>query len=434
MEQQTKKTEPQTKKVKKRRYLSTDIDFEISSPVFKAVLTALLALLLVTVAVYQIYALTKTRKTLPTETALLSTVYRNITADAVALRSESVLPRTTSGTVVPMASNGSKVAVNDTVARVYSNPADAERASAFSRIEEEIDYYESIAALSAGNLVAGIDMYNRNVGNRLLDMLNCVSSGELTGFPDAVMEFSESVTKKQIAIGVNVDAGAKLQSLYSAMNDLNGISSGYTSVTAPEAGFYVNSSDGCEDMCDVSAIMSINCAGVDNLLNYTPVQQGSEVGKLITAFNWYIVCAVDEQDADGLEVGDNVKITVDALGGETLTMKLKAKNRAEDSRVALVFSSNIMNSRLALLRFSQIKIRVDEYEGYSVNKKAVRTVDGEVGVYIQLGNLIRFRKIDIIYSDDNIILAAASAQDGYLKLYDEIITEGVENNDGKIII
>ncbi len=419
-----------------RRQINTNIDFEFGSPAVKAVLSALLVILILTVFGYQVYARLRTHKQLPTETALISTVYRSVSAQAVALRSETVLDQNTAGTVVPMVENGSKVAINDTVARVFASAADAQNASSYSDLDEEIRYYEDIAALSSGNLVAGIELYNSNVTNRLTDMLNCVTAGRLSDFPEAVMEFSESVTKKQIAVGESVDVSAKLQSLYSQLNIFNNGSGNYSSVTAPASGYYVNTVDGCENIFDFSSgtsVTSLTADDIDALLKYTPSAGRINVGKLITEFNWYLVCVADEAEADMLEVGDSVKIAVEELGGKVFTMKLKAKNTGADSRTALVFSSNIMDSELATLRFSQVKIRVEEYKGYPLSKTAVRTVNGETGVYVQLGNMIRFRNIEIIYSDDSVYIAAESDKDGYLKLYDEVIIEGVENDDGKII-
>lgn len=419
-----------------RRQINTNIDFDFGSPVVKKGLAVLLAVLVLTVLCYQIIARSKSQKLLPTETALVSTYYRSITAQAAAVRSETVLSHSVTGTVVPMVSNGSKVAINDTVARIFSDPEDAKRASAHANLDEEIRYYEDIAALSDGNLVAGVDMYSSNVTKRLIEMQNCVERGDLSAFPDAVMEFSESVTKKQIAVGESVDVGQKLQSLYAQLNQMNDSSGSYSSVTAPASGYYVNSVDGYENIYDMSSgasVASLSAADIDSILNSSQSFGGSNVGKLITEFNWYLVCVVGEAEADGLEVGDNVKISVDELGGATVSMKLKAKNIGADSRAALVFSSNEMNSQLASLRFSQIKIRTEEYKGYTLAKTAVRTVNGERGVYIQLGNIIRFRKINIIYSDDNIFVAAESDEDGYLKLYDEVIIEGTENNDGKLV-
>ena len=120
-------------------------------------------------------------------------------------------------------------------------------------------------------------------------------------------------------------------------------------------------------------------------------------------------------------------------------MILKAKNNDGAGQTALVLSSDLMDAVLASFRKESVRIRLEEYTGYAVNKKAVRTVkndagEDEIGVFIQLGNIARFRRIEIVYSDDNIVLASnAEDKSGYLRLYDEIIIEGTDLYDGKII-
>ena len=79
------------------------------------------------------------------------------------------------------------------------------------------------------------------------------------------------------------------------------------------------------------------------------------------------------------------------------------------------------------------KIHMNEFTGYEISAKALRTVDGEKGVFIQLANVVRFRKVDIVYSDDTVILSGKSSKSGYVALYDEIIIEGTDLYDGKII-
>ena len=86
------------------------------------------------------------------------------------------------------------------------------------------------------------------------------------------------------------------------------------------------------------------------------------------------------------------------------------------------------------MRKINIKIHTEEYAGYEIDRKALRTVDGEVGVYVQLGNVVRFKKVDIVYSDDSLVLSKKKeGESGYVCLYDEVIIEGTDLYDGKII-
>ena len=47
------------------------------------------------------------------------------------------------------------------------------------------------------------------------------------------------------------------------------------------------------------------------------------------------------------------------------------------------------------------------------------------GVYVLVGETPEFRKIDVVYEDDNYCLSRLDAGSGYIALYDDIIVKGV---------
>ena len=159
------------------------------------------------------------------------------------------------------------------------------------------------------------------------------------------------------------------------------------------------------------------------------------VGKLVTSFSWYLVCTVSEKEVYGINTGGSVGVSFLNSSAGTVKMYVSAVNANEqDGTVTMVLRSNLMDAAIAALRKEKIKLIAEQYEGYVVDPKAVRTVDGATGVYVRLGNIVRFRKIDIAYSDDTMILAVCpDGESGYLKQYDEIIIEGTDLYDGKNI-
>ena len=52
------------------------------------------------------------------------------------------------------------------------------------------------------------------------------------------------------------------------------------------------------------------------------------------------------------------------------------------------------------------------------------------GVYILDGEEVAFRKVDVIYETDNCIVSDITDEEGYLHLYDQIITEGDDLGGG----
>ena len=57
------------------------------------------------------------------------------------------------------------------------------------------------------------------------------------------------------------------------------------------------------------------------------------------------------------------------------------------------------------------------------------------GLPVRVGNLLRFRRVDILYYSENGKYAICSAEEreGYLSLYDDMAVEGKDLYDGKLV-
>ena len=420
--------------VKKKKFNITNIDFELRSPLLRRILFIALAAVAVLFVIYQIASFGKSRiSMLNTQTALSRTITKSISAQGIVVREESILSARGSGTVVPRVENGSKVSAGDPVAEIFSSPQDAQYLLQLDDVKAQIAHYEAIQALSAGNIYENKDTYNQNISQSLFDLIGCIDGNELSALQERVESLSMSVTKKQIAVGTAVDVDVRLEGLYQRRETLQNYISQGSALTADRAGYYVDLADGYENVADYAAVLTSTPEDVSAMLSATPEMVSRNFGKLITQFNWYLLCNVSMESAESLKVGQKINIALSGYSGGTIRMLLVAMNESSDGRIALVFRSNLMNSEIASLRLEDVKICLEEYSGYAVDKTALRTVDGQVGVYVQVGNIVKFRKIEIIYSDDSIVIASAGGGSGYLRRYDEIITEGTDLYDGKIV-
>ena len=425
------------KKIKKEREgIPTDIDIEIASPKARAVLLAVVVLLILTFTVYQVYMVKGSHVNMKTQTAMYQTVTRSVPANGFVLREEQYVGNPHSGTVMPAVSNGTKVAAGDTVSKIFSSDEAAAAAARLEELDEDIEFYHTVISASTGVQPADLELYKQNVVDALIDLTDAAQAGDLTRFGALSRELRGAMTKKQISYGNQVDVSDKLADLLSERSALQHQVSEYASVTAEAAGFYVATSDGFENAVPFEDVPSLMAEDVDRLTGMEPsaVPRGT-VGKLVTNFGWYLVCNVKAREIDGIQSGKNVDVIFPDAGVGTVSMYVAAIN-AEKNRdyVTLILKSNKMNAAVASLRKETVKVCVEKYEGFVVEPKAVRTVDGVTGVYVRLGNIVRFRKIDIGYSDDSMILATVpDGESGYLKQYDEIIIEGTDLYDGKNI-
>ena len=102
----------------------------------------------------------------------------------------------------------------------------------------------------------------------------------------------------------------------------------------------------------------------------------------------------------------------------------------------VVVSCQTVNAEILSFGVETAQIDLKTYEGIRIDKAALHIVDGQRGVYVKYGNLQRFLKIETLYEDENYILIPDNGKlgtDNEVRLYDEIIVQGTNLEDGKLL-
>lgn len=420
----------------KKHSISTRIDFEITNPTLKKIGALFLVLLSLFLVIYPLFTLMGTTSAVKTQTAVMRTVYDTIDVKAFAIRKETVIDHKYSGTIVPSLVNGSKVAIGDTVANIYSDETKAGYAQRLSELEDEIEYYKTVSLNSQATHQTDIDVYKNKVTDILFSLTDNIEKDELSSVYSLSRQLREAITKKQMGTGQKIDVTAIIDSLTKEYDSLKGLAQPVSSVSAEGSGYYVNTADGYENIVDYVTAEELYPDDVNRLLEASPATVSQyNVGKLITDFNWYLVCNTTMEKLAGKTKGSYVNVIFGNSQLDEIRMKIEAVNTVDGSQeITLVLSSNIMNENIAQLRNVSVKIKVGSTSGLAVDRMALRTVDGEKGVYVKVGNIVEFKKVIIAYSDENIILSGDDDEtSGLLKLYDEIILEGTDLYDSKLL-
>lgn len=416
--------------------INTNIDIQIKSSKVKIILVAGFIILLLFFIGYQFYVYFGKRPAVATSTAIYQTIYKDVTTDGFVVRSEQYVTNTNAGTVVPAVVNGSKVTKGDVVAKAYTSEAYAKNNARLLQLEKDIDYYESVGSAASGTLPADISQYKAKVFSAAVKLTDAIDENNMSNISVLSDTFREALTKKQIVCGVSVDVSQTLAALKTEYESLSQSAGGYTAIAADAPGFYYNTTDGYENAVPYETVREMGISDVDRLLALPNSPVASDVeGKLITEYNWYIVCNISYLDGKKIEVGDALTVNFTGAAVDDLRMIVAAVNEDESAgKTTIVLRSNYMNEAIASLRKCTIKIRFEQHSGYIIDPRSVRTVDGEKGVFIYLRNQAKFRKINIVYSDENIILADGDGgKEGYISQYDEVLLEGTDLYDGKVI-
>ncbi|MBQ5994327.1 MAG: hypothetical protein IJL63_00555 [Clostridia bacterium] len=370
-----------------------------------------------------------------TQAALEKTVSASTLTEAFVVRDEYPITANITGTLVPLVDDGKRVASGDNVAVVFTSDEAAKNYNEIKALEKDVEYYSSLQN-KVGVQTSDIEPLDERVYSACEDYIIAINSGNADTFGRYQETLREYINSRQLSTGSVIDPSVKLEELNTQLEQLKRQNIGYNTITAPHPGYYISIADGYEDAVDYQSIEKLTTEQAINLFNseLTKADVSNYMGKLVDGFNWYLICVIDYEDAIRLKRGSAVDIEFTMTSAAPLKATVASICNTVDNKTAVVFRSNLMNTSYAGLRNEQIRVTFDKHTGLQISNKAIREVDGEKGVYVLSGNIVEFKKINIEYSDSDFSYCTnPDSKRGFLELYDEVITEGTDLYDGKII-
>lgn len=406
--------------------------FKLDQKALKYIVSSVLGVLIIAYFVYQVVQMNSSPY--KTEVALEREVQNIISVKAFVVRDESYITASqANGTVVSIAEDGKRVSSGDEVAVVFPDEESAAAYASFTKVSKEIEYYEQLKN-RVGVGVNSPETYNKMIDEACIDFIIASSEGIDGTFDDKLIDFRNAVTARQLATGEELNVDQKLESLKAEQESLKGKANKHNTITATKPGYYIGSIDGYENAISYSDVTNINCEKIDALFNYQKQEAPQNtMGKLVDNFNWYLLCNVPYTSSGELIEGKTVIVNIPNTAVGTIKCTVVHKGDKEGDNVAVVLKCNIMNRDVANLRIEDIEIITDEYTGIRINNSAIREVEGEKGVYVIRGNMIQFKKINILHSTEEYSVVEIVDDSAYIKPFDTIINEGVDLYDGKIV-
>ena len=280
-----------------------------------------------------------------------------------------------------------------------------------------------------------INSLTKKINSELYDYLDSVEARDFKTAIPSVELFRDSMVGKQIATGKSLDFSENLVKLNDELALLDSTKLDFTEIKSKDAGYFISGSDGFENVLKFSDIDSLTTKDVKKALKSKPDKISSDVvGRTVSSFKWYIACVIDTDKTVDITFDKKLYVNFPESGIERLPVSLYRIGDKGAKETVVVFCCDEMNKSLSDFRIEDIEIITDEYSGYKISNTSIRTIDGQQGVYIVRGNLMGFRKIRVIYStkDYSIVDNPDNASD-YIKLYDKVVTEGVDLYDNKLI-
>lgn len=388
--------------------------------------------LAVVFAGYQIYA--AVYKPITTATAMSFSTYDGIGITGYFVRDEALVSNAANGAVRYVVGEGEKVSKGGAIAEIYADAAAAANVAQAADLKQQIDTLKSMNSVSDPASV-DLDTLNNRIRSAYMGFLGSTDNGIYTGAPTAAEELLNTMNKKQIVTGSVSGFDALLSSLQTRLQGLQASSpKPLNTVRAEKSGFFVSTVDGLETVLTPNSIDTIDESMFDRLA--AAPKNGSGFGKIVSDYTWYIVAKMDNDDYLNFSTGNTVRLKTSISGCEELQAQVYRVQITKDKNSAIVvLKCDVMNGEIAATRSAPMTIINESYEGIKISKGSVRVVNGETGVYVMQGSIVKFKPIHILYQGDNYVICEKNdAGDvSKLRLYDEVIEKGKNLYDGKYI-
>ena len=442
------------------------MDREYLKRVLTYVLVSVVAIgAMIYVGYHMVKSFTKGVETMP---AYIDNFSESVTLDAYILRHERVISSDAAGTVNYLVKNGEKVAVGDELADICrsGNAGIRERIDEIDAEIKVLSEVEAGAAYSSASDATNIEVRIREL---LYSAAGSVSENDIIRASSTVKKMLAELNRHAIVTGQISGFKAEIAALEAERASLvSQLTDVAKTIVSDESAYFFYDVDGYEDAFRFEDIDKLSVDDVYAMTGAVSEASADHVGKMVLDYMWYIAVPTDRGTASYFEEGMSYDI---AFGAEdkTLSMRLRSVKTEPgvNGRASLIFESSDMPDDFEYTRMQPVTVKVREYAGYRVPLSAVRVMDIDgtevYGVYILHGNVVCFRRIEIILTQDGYALCDSTAgvpedDDGYyefpiigeetsaeteppaeyesipyLSLYDFVITSARGLYDGKII-
>lgn len=372
------------------------------------------------------------RRSYKTETAIKYTLAESITLDGVvAFDSVDVAG---SGDLGYLVQDGERVTNGTVVAEVYTDDSQGLQRERLDRLERTI----TLLTKSQNSTGSDLSVLTNQTKQALYNLLDKINTAQYSGITDAEDTFLLAQNRLQVSTGQTAGFADTIAALQVEYDSIKAQLDALQTITATTNGYFSSTAASPAIAADRQALDDADPATLQKMLaDGFPAAATDRAGQITTGFSWKFYAVCDLDTAARFDNISSVKISVPGKQNIPLSAAVEEVTPDKDNGLAkIVLQCQTINAEV--LSFGQETAQIDlkTYEGIRIDKEALHIVDGQRGVYVKYGNLQRFLKITTLYENDSYILIPENGKigtDNEVRLYDEIIVQGTNLQDGKLL-
>ena len=367
-----------------------------------------------------------------TETAIKYTLAESITLDGVvAFDSVDVAG---SGDLGYLVQDGERVTNGTVVAEVYTDDSQGLQRERLDRLERTI----TLLTKSQNSTGSDLSVLTNQTKQALYNLLDKINTAQYSGITDAEDTFLLAQNRLQVSTGQTAGFADTIAALQVEYDSIKAQLDALQTITATTNGYFSSTAASPAIAADRQALDDADPATLQKMLaDGFPAAATDRAGQITTGFSWKFYAVCDLDTAARFDNISSVKISVPGKQNTPLSATVEEVTLDKDNGLAkIVLQCQTINAEV--LSFGQETAQIDlkTYEGIRIDKEALHIVDGQRGVDVKYGNLQRFLKITTLYENDSYILIPENGKigtDNEVRLYDEIIVQGTNLQDGKLL-
>ena len=372
------------------------------------------------------------RRSYKTETAIKYTLAESITLDGVvAFDSVDVAG---SGDLGYLVQDGERVTNGTIVAEVYTDDSQGLQREQLDRLERTI----TLLTKSQNSTGSDLSVLTNQTKQALYNLLDKINTAQYSGITDAEDTFLLAQNRLQVSTGQTAGFADTIAALRVEYDSIKAQLDALQTITATTNGYFSSTAASPAIAADRQALDDADPATLQKMLaDGFPAAATDRAGQITTGFSWKFYAVCDLDTAARFDNISSVKISVPGKQNTPLSATVEEVAPDKDNGLAkIVLQCQTINAEVLSFGQETAQIDLNTYEGIRIDKEALHIVDGQRGVYVKYGNLQRFLKITTLYENDSYILIPENGKigtDNEVRLYDEIIVQGTNLQDGKLL-
>lgn len=363
-----------------------------------------------------------------TQVARITEYEEKIKVSAVFVRDETVYRAHNGGLLLGRVNNGAKVSLGSHIATLYQGGLSENAKQEIEEINMRIEMLDELSYGNA-NFSADINSIEENIKRGIGQIVKLSLDEDLTSLDVATVNLNEVM---------NINSGGVINT---AIKDLDArrseiestITSSSEKIYASNSGIFVPFTDGyegifkAEDYDLITLDMIEDC--IKNSKNVKSNQvfeynAGDGVCKTVNNTKWLLACEMTKEDTYGLKKGNSVKVRIaDDTRAEANAKIIKLYSEDDERFICILELGDAIKNAYSN-RVSEVEIVKVSHSGLSIPSSALRfSEDNEAGVYVNSNGVVKFRKVNVLYSNDDIAIVENINGEGMLRMYDSVILD-----------